>query len=463
MKKFLLSFILLTLPFIAKAETVQIDGIWYELNSKVKVAEVTSANGDNKYKGEIIIPEKIEYEGSVYNVTGLTVGAFANSEELKSVTIPSSITNININTFYGCHSLEKVFLPNSLTKIEAQAFESCWNLTDINIPDSVISIGSEAFWHCNNLTNITIGTSIRNIGNSAFGYCNKLTNVYIYDLEAWCNIDFDSNNSNPLYYAQNLYLNENIITELNIPNTVTDIRDHSFQNYTNLTSVVVPYSVNNIGNYAFSGCKNLNNVELDYSLTKIGIAAFYGCSSLKEINFPNSVTNIEIYAFFDCSSLTSITIPSSVTNIGYAAFGNCKNLTDIYCNAEHVPYVESNAFLDSYVEYATLHVPASALEDYKSTKPWSEFGNIVALTEEELAQGIHSTDMNSVQVKAQSGQITIDGVKTNVPVHIYSINGTKVASSTAKPNATLTLHTDLAIGEMAIVTIGEKSIKVVMK
>ena len=57
----------------------------------------------------------------------------------------------------------------------------------------------------------------------------------------------------------------------------------------------------------------------------------------------------------------------------------------------------------------------------------------------------------------------LNPVKTNVNVHIYSMNGTKVASGTAKPNATLTLHTDLAIGEMAIVTIGEKSIKVVMK
>ena len=174
------------------------------------------------------------------------------------------------------------------------------------------------------------------------------------------------------------------------------------------------------------------------------------------------MTSIGYDVFENCSSLASIIIPNSIAIIGAITFSKCSNLKDVYCFAERIPSTKSNAFNNSSIENATLHVPASALEKYKSTEPWSNFGNIVALTEEELTQ-IHSTDMNPVQVKAQNGQITIDGVKTNVNVHIYSMNGTKVASGTAKPNATLTLHTDLAIGEMAIVTIGEKSIKVVMK
>ena len=174
------------------------------------------------------------------------------------------------------------------------------------------------------------------------------------------------------------------------------------------------------------------------------------------------MTSIGGGAFSGCTSLTNVTIPNSVTNIDYEAFYRCENLTDVYCFAETLPSTFSDAFAESPIQSATLHVPARALESYKGTEPWSNFGNIVALTEEELAQ-IHSADMNSVQVKAQNGEITIEGAKDKTPVHIYTMNGAKVASGVTKPNATLTLHTGFASGEVAIVTIGTKSVKVVMK
>lgn len=53
-------------------------------------------------------------------------------------------------------------------------------------------------------------------------------------------------------------------------------------------------------------------------------------------------------------------------------------MTDVYCYAEKVPTTKSNAFEGSYIEFATLHVPASALEQYKATTPWSCFGTIVS-------------------------------------------------------------------------------------
>ena len=205
----------------------------------------------------------------------------------------------------------------------------------------------------------------------------------------------------------------------------------------------------------------MTNITIPNSVTYIGDYTFYGLE-ITSITIPNSVTSIGGGAFSGCTSLTNVTIPNSVTNIDYEAFYRCENLTDVYCFAETLPSTFSDAFAESPIQSATLHVPASALESYKGTEPWSNFGNIVALTEEELAQ-IHSADMNSVQVKAQNGEITIEGAKDITPVHIYTMNGTKVASGVTKPNATLTLHTVFASGEVAIVTIGTKSVKVVMK
>ncbi len=86
----------------------------------------------------------------------------------------------------------------------------------------------------------------------------------------------------------------------------------------------------------------------------------------------------------DCTSLTSVTIPNSVTNIGQAAFQGCTSLTSVYCNAEKVPTTEYNPFYGVPVSSATLHVPAESLEVYKTSEPWSKFGNIIALTDEEM-------------------------------------------------------------------------------
>ena len=72
-----------------------------------------------------------------------------------------------------------------------------------------------------------------------------------------------------------------------------------------------------------------------------------------------------------------------MTSIGYRAFSYCSELLDVYCYAEKVPSTESNAFKGSYPEYLTLHVPDASVDSYKARAPWSSFGKIVALTEDE--------------------------------------------------------------------------------
>jgi len=97
------------------------------------------------------------------------------------------------------------------------------------------------------------------------------------------------------------------------------------------------------------------------------------------------VTSIGNYAFDGCSSLTSVIIGNGVTYIDAIAFGDCSGLTDVYCYAENVPNTEEyKTFDESIYSKATLHVPATSLEAYKTTEPWSNFDNIVALTDEEL-------------------------------------------------------------------------------
>lgn len=111
-------------------------------------------------------------------------------------------------------------------------------------------------------------------------------------------------------------------------------------------------------------------------MTNIENNVFYGCTSLTSIVIPNNVASILNNTFYGCTSLETIMIGSGVRNIGTHVFANCEGLTDIYCYAEAVPLTESDAFNNSYIEYATLHVPEVAYESYRTTEPWSNFGTI---------------------------------------------------------------------------------------
>lgn len=64
----------LFLSIQVRAYDVEFGGIYYNIITKGNVAEVTS--GDNKYSGNVVIPEMISYEGNDYSVSSIGKESF---------------------------------------------------------------------------------------------------------------------------------------------------------------------------------------------------------------------------------------------------------------------------------------------------------------------------------------------------------------------------------------------------
>ena len=202
--------------------------------------------------------------------------------------------------------------------------------------------------------------------------------------------------------------------------------------------------------------KTITVDEEVYNVTSIGENAFSCSDNLISVMIPNSVISIGSNALFRCYSLTSVTIPNSVTSIGDYAFFGCENLKNVYCYAETVPETGTFAFEFLSVD-ATLYVPASAIDSYKTTSPWSKFGTIKTLEE---TTNINSVPKRGIAIQTAAGFITISGLNDNEKVDFYTLNGTALGAARAT-NGVVTFSAQS--GSVLIVRIGNESVKIIVE
>lgn len=380
---------------------------------------------NDKLVEDLVVPE---------NITSIGQYAFVGCSTLNSVSIPNGVTDIGISAFDKCERLTGVYIediakwcvvrfsnetsnplyyahllyfnqelmteliiPGDVENINPFAFYNCNSLISVTIFDDLISIGHHSFSNCKKLTSITIGSNVASIGDGAFENCDGLKSVNIHDISNWCAIDFASETSNPLFYAHKLFVNNELIVELVIPNNVQNIKKFSFCGGAEFKSIIIGNSVTNIDIGAFNGCSSLEHITIPFigsranvkdtdayqypfgyifgenayqgglaryqqfigesthyiyhgtyyipaSLKSVKVTddnirygAFYNCSMLTSIEIPNDVTIIGGSAFYCCNSLTSIAIPNTVENIGRDAFYGCDNLAySVYGTAQYL-------------------------------------------------------------------------------------------------------------------------------
>ena len=309
----LLLILLLFSSFSALAYDCKVDNIYYNLNNDDKTASVTNTT-NNKYVGNIIIPESITYSGTTYSVTSIGDNAFRRSLWLTSVTIPNSVTSIGDNAFGGCSGLTSVTVDKNNGTYDSR--DNCNAIIETSTNNLIVGC-----------KNTIIPSSVTYIGKYAFDGCSGITSVTV-----------DKNNG------------------------TYDSRDNC--------NAIIDTSTNTL----IVGCKN---TIIPNSVTSIGNSAFYGCTGLTSVTIPNSVTSIGDRAFSGCSGLTSVTIGNSVTSIGDGAFEYCWRLINLVSLAVEPPTCGIGAFKYVDKTSCKLLVPEESINKYKTADQWKEFLNIL--------------------------------------------------------------------------------------
>ena len=179
-----------------------------------------------------------------------------------------------------------------------------------------------------------------------------------------------------------VFENQNI-TSITLPSSITSIGTNSFKNCKSLATVTAP-GLQQVGDGAFEGCSNLTTVDFLETVQSIGNNAFENCSKLANIPSMDNVQFIGANAFKDCSSLTNINLPSGLLNIGDNAFSGCDNLSITvsaanpnYCAEGNILYSKNKTELIAAGNIAsTVTLPESVSE----ISPYAFEGNSKLVT-----------------------------------------------------------------------------------
>lgn len=423
---------------------VTVEGFRFLIDTDENEATLLS----NDYSGEIVIPEKVTFEGIDYPITVLSSNCFGT--KVTSVKIPNTVRSLASKCFYQA-GIKSIEIPNSVAWLGASCFEYS-DLTTIQIPESVLGIGESCF-ESSDLENVTLPKSLTYIAKSCFGYCRKLK-------------------------------------EISIPSSVTSFGDYVFYQCSSLARVDLPESLESIGDRCFFICSSLEQIIIPSSMKYMGSETFDQCNNLRMIvckaltppvHIRYGMSYGDIFEDFDKRQCTLIVprVSLDAYNSSYwKGFGEIKAIEGEVeeaksCLTPTIAYISGNLSFESSTAGAEYHYTikdADVATDKYNTDGQVQLNGKLDISVYATADGYKASDKatatlywlnaeggddtNNINLVKTRGvmvttdsDITISGLNDGEVVTFYSVNGVNLGSAKAvqgvlhfaKPNESIVI------------------------
>lgn len=275
--------------------------------------EVTSIHGDLNFCGciglkSVTFPDdcNVEYIGAFTfqgceNIKSLKLNkhlkriyecAFSGCKSIESLVIPDEVTLISCAAFSGCSSLKELKLGNALEVIETGFWGPAFggtSVTEIIVPEKIKNLNG--FWN-SKLSIVNIGkTSLTEISGAGRDAILPIERINITDLGTFMGIKKQLG-------GYDLYLNGNLVEDLTIPSSVSEIGERAMQGCQRLKNITIPSHVKTINDKAFNGCYYIETITFEGGSPTIGKDVFgtynntYIISKMREPSgAPNGIIN----------------------------------------------------------------------------------------------------------------------------------------------------------------------------
>lgn len=317
--------------------------------------------------------------------------AFSGCKALSELSFPASLRGVEAYAFSNCNKLGNIAFSEGLESIGQYAFSACRALPELVFPDSLQKIGSFAFEDCSSLRRVIFGTGVSGYtldnAYSVFSYCHRLVEI----------INPTSSRVGSLFTVLGVYSSKDEPTHihrvgdylffegeneyelidyvgsetvLNLPESYQGhtykIAAYAFEGRNLVTDVTIPDGVTEIKEYAFNELSALKTVALGNGVKRVRENAFRACYKLTTVALGNSVTRIEKEAFYSCTKLATFTGGDSLQNFyvsalkGTAFIRNEDNWEDDFLYLGHCLIVDRNRMNLRTVKDGTLYISDEA-------------------------------------------------------------------------------------------------------